>query len=195
MTEKDHREYSGLSHKKFSAKQRLLKASEISMLLNTYDDIFSDFDPRPYNFRSISGDFLEETKRVSRDKPSGKLELSLLVPKKDKDNRLEKIIIRRLKNHFKMHIKQLTAEKLKIVKKGISFTLVGIFIMFIASYLLWKNHGPNLLKDFMITLLTPAGWFFFWIGLDDTYKGNSLLNKDLEFYKKMSVAEIKFYYY
>ena len=40
--------------------EKLLQQSEISLLLDSYDDIFSDFDPRPYNQRALSQDFLAE---------------------------------------------------------------------------------------------------------------------------------------
>ena len=49
----------------------LLKKSEISLSLDNYDDIFSDFDPRPFSQRALSDDFLIEAKKASRDKVSG----------------------------------------------------------------------------------------------------------------------------
>ena len=36
-----------------SEKQKLLEISEISLLLDSYDDIFSDFDQRPYAQRAL----------------------------------------------------------------------------------------------------------------------------------------------
>jgi len=35
-------------------KKKLLQLSEISLIIDTYDDIFSDFDPRPYSQRALA---------------------------------------------------------------------------------------------------------------------------------------------
>ena len=37
----------------------------ISLWIDSYDDIFSDFDPRPFSARNISDDFLYEVKKTS----------------------------------------------------------------------------------------------------------------------------------
>ena len=68
--------------KAFVEKQQLLKMSEISLIIDTYDDIFSDFDPRPFDQRTISDDFLFEIKRASKEKPSGVIELKFMMPEK-----------------------------------------------------------------------------------------------------------------
>src|SRR5690349_704077 len=47
----------------------LLIKSELSIWLDTYDDIFSDFDPRPLNERALSDDFLSEARKMARDTP------------------------------------------------------------------------------------------------------------------------------
>ena len=42
--------------------------SKMSLILDTYLDIFSSFDPRPYEERSLSDDFLDECKKMVIDK-------------------------------------------------------------------------------------------------------------------------------
>ena len=59
---------------------KLLQLSEISLIIDTYDDIFSDFDPRPYSQRALSDDFLLEARKASKDKVSGTFELNFLIP-------------------------------------------------------------------------------------------------------------------
>ena len=62
-------------------KSKLAGMSEISLNLDSYDDIFSDFDPRPYSERAMSQDFLAEAHRASIDKGFGQIELNFLIPK------------------------------------------------------------------------------------------------------------------
>ena len=55
-------------------------AGAVSLWLDTYEDIFSDFDPHPFGQRALSEDFLAEAKRAVRDRRDEVPELRLLVP-------------------------------------------------------------------------------------------------------------------
>ena len=46
-------------------------ANKHKLDLNSYDGLFSDFDPRPTEQRALSDDFLLEVKRAARDKEIG----------------------------------------------------------------------------------------------------------------------------
>jgi len=174
---------------------KLLQMSEISLWLDTYDDIFSDFDPRPYSQRALSGDFLDEAKKASRDKASGTIELKLLIPGKKRSKKDENLVRRRLREHFSRHYVMLRKEKKDtIIREGFSFIALGIILMFIATLIMF-NEEKSLLANFLIIILEPGGWFLFWQGLDIViFKSNSM-KPDLEFYRKMSSCEISFYSY
>ena len=177
------------------SKNQLLKKSEISLWVDNYDDIFSSFDPRPYSQKALSDDFLTEAKRASRDKVSGKIELSLLVPSHQRNLNEERIIKRRLKDHFKHHYDLLLKEYKKLNFQGIAFVLVGIIFMFIATYVYFHFGEKDLIISFVIILLEPAGWFTFWEGLNLIIFKPKNTQSDLDFYKKMSKGEISFLEY
>lgn len=175
-------------------KQKLLKMSEISLWLDHYDDIFSDFDPRPYSQRALSVDFLDEVKRASKDKPLEYLELKFLVPKDEREVSREFIIKKRLRDHFKRHISLLQKEKKDIINQGLLFIAFGIILMFIATYILIQLE-KNLLNSFLVVLLEPGGWFLFWEGLNEIIFGSKKVKPDIDFYKKMSGCRIDFLSY
>jgi hypothetical protein len=177
-------------------KFKLLQLSEISLWLDHYDDIFSDFDSRPYSQRALSDDFLTETKKASRDKEFGKITLKLLVPFDKRDIPTENIIKKRLKEHFKKHNIRLHEEKRKFVVEGMTFVLVGTLLMVIASYVIFKKYSElNFMMNFVIILLEPAGWFFFWEGLRQSIIESRQKNPDVEFYEKMESCTISFISY
>jgi hypothetical protein len=120
-----------MKFKEEKLKEQLLKISEISLWLDTYDDIFSDFDPRPFSQRSLSVDFLDELKRASRDKVSGQIELKFLIPDKQRIVETELQIRKRLREHFKKHHSQLIEDKKKISKNGFLIASFGFFNMFL----------------------------------------------------------------
>ena len=175
--------------------RKLLEMSEISLWLDNYDDIFSDFDPRPYSQRALSEDFLGEAKRASRDKVGGAIELKLLLAEKHRDKNTEKTIKKRLKEHFKRHHDLLEKEKAGTIKKGLIFGAVGVIMMFIATYILVNYGQTNVLESFIIILLEPAGWYFLWSGLDLITLKSKAITPDLDFYEKMVDSSTEFVSY
>jgi hypothetical protein len=174
------------------AKKTLLQMSEISLWIDTYDDIFSDFDPRPYSERALSDDFLIEAKKAVKDKSTGQIELKFLAPAHIRNPALEVMIKRRLKDHFKRHYMIMIDEAKSLRKRGIMMALAGVVMIMLATYLSSLNSSSLIIEFFMI-LLEPAGWFTAWVGLEDSFFGSSKeLNKELNFYERMSNAEIVF---
>lgn len=172
----------------------LLKKSEISLWLDTYDDIFSDFDPRPYFQRILSDDFLFEAKKASRDTKSG-IELKFLIAKDMRNAEKEALIKKRLHEHFKKHLLELQKEVSGIIRGGVLFVLAGIILMFIATFILIKYPEKNIFPTFLVVLLEPAGWFLLWEGLNQIIFKSSQESPDLKFYEKMSKCEIGFFDY
>ncbi|MBI4155368.1 hypothetical protein HY498_04775 [Candidatus Woesearchaeota archaeon] len=180
----------GRKFKRVSKEQKLLRMSEISLILDSYDDIFSDFDSRSYSERALSDDFLQEARRASRDK-AGEMELKFLVPRKIRNKEQEKNIKKRLCEHFKKHYKRINDEIKHIKKEGIFMTMAGAFIILSATYLAYLQSSSFLI-EFFIVLLQPAGWFIGWTGLDQIYYGAKEKKPSLEFYEKMSMCNISF---
>jgi hypothetical protein len=172
-------------------RKELLKESEIGISIDTYDEIFSDFDPRPYSQRSISQDLLNETKKASRDKVSGNIEIKFLVPKKIRNIKDEAVVKRRLRDHFRSHTKLLKKERMKKIKEGTLFFVLGILFMVFATFIVVKN-SPGLFIKIVGVFLEPAGLFFFWQGLDLMIFKARVETPDFEFYKKISTADIIF---
>jgi len=88
----------------------IIREGNISMILDSYDDIFSDFDPRPYEQKALSDDFLVECKKAAEDKKT-EVELRMLIPQTKRNPEAESKIKKRLRNHFQSHYKQKQEEK------------------------------------------------------------------------------------
>ena len=176
-------------------KKNLVDLSEISLSLDTYDDIFSDFDSRPYSQRALSDDFLIEAKKAARDKVSGNIELNFLIPKRKSDDAAESLIKKRLKEHFKKHHARIEREKKGIIKHGVYFILTGILIMVLTAFILFKYGERDFMTALLIIILEPAGWFLFWEGMHLIIFDSKSKTQDLDFYRKMATSEIKFIEY
>ena len=175
-------------------KKELMRKYEISVWLDTYDDIFSDFDSRPYSERALSDDFLAEMKRASRDKPSGNIELNLLIPAKNKSFAHEALVRGRMKEHFKKHYLRMHNEIKATRKKGGWLTMIGMVMMLGATYLV-SLKWETFLGHLSMIILEPGGWFLMWTGLEHVFYRWEQKKPELEFYEKMSKAEVVFHAY
>ena len=171
--------------------KNLLKMSEISVWIDHYDDIFSDFDSRPYSERALSQDFLEEMKRASRDKPTGDLSLNFLMPMEQRTVVNETLVRKRLRDHFRHHAEELRMEHRKIKRTGVTFISSGIVMLALAAYLPYF-HLNDFLYNLFTIILEPGGWFFFWEGLDKFLIESKRQLPRYNFYKRMSKLEIYF---
>src|SRR3989344_5643393 len=172
--------------------QKMLQQSEISLLLDSYDDIFSDFDPRPYNQRALSQDFLAESQRAARDKASGQIQLKFMILGSRRDAVHEALIKKRLKEHFKKHFEEARAQVNQVIQQGVVFAVIGIVLMFAATLVLFRSPETTMLTSFLVIFLEPAGWFFFWEGLNLVIFESKKMRPNLKFYEKMVKSEIVF---
>jgi hypothetical protein len=175
--------------------KEILAWTEVSLLIESYNDIFSSFDPRPFSQRSLSVDFLEEAKRATREIKPGVFELRFLVPKAKRSIEKEIVIKKRLKEHFKKHHEMLNKEKRGIIHQGLFFVFFGFLFMVAAAYIIFFLGRNSFVKELMIVMLEPGGWFLFWEGLDLIIFKSKAVAPDLEFYRKMTKAEIIFSHY
>ncbi|MFA5763906.1 MAG: hypothetical protein WC915_03760 [archaeon] len=172
-------------------KKALLEDAKISLWIDSYDELFSDFDPRSYSKREISADFLSEVKRFARDQIDG-VDLVILVPPKVRDKNMEGIIKKRLKQSFLKQYTLLVEKKKKILLQGVAFILFGIFFMIFTTFILFTYDVKDFFIYFFGVIGEPAGWFLFWEGLNLIIFDSKERNSDLKFNKKMSKINIIF---
>ena len=174
--------------------QELFVRSEISLVIRDYDEIFSDFDPRPYSHRSLSFDFMDEMRRAVREADTEGFELRILLPVSKMNSEKEAVIKSRLRDHIKKHSSMLEKEAWQRMKRGIFIALIGFLMMGFALYLR-SSEKLGLFYDILYIFFEPGGWFTMWTGLDLIFAFASEKNRDLEFYKKMTKADIHFSHY
>ncbi len=173
-----------------SPAKMLFDISEISLILDTYDDIFSNFDPRSYTYRSLSEDFLIQAKKASHNKDFENLELRLLIPKRLRNTSTEAQIKRRLLDHFSRHFHNAQADIRKSRMTGVKKLIVGAALGALAAYLAFYEH--SLPAAAILIVLQPASWFTMWTGLEDIFNISEQKKSALSFYEKMARCQIAF---
>jgi len=172
-------------------KQKLLQLSEISLVLDTYDDLFSDFDPRTFDKRSLSDDFLSELKRATRSN-KGIIELNFLIPLEQKREETENKIKKRLRDYFRRHYEEIRRDVDSIRRTGILMITFGLVLSIITAIYVIPHESESIWWSVVLILVEPAAWFTIWEGANKLFDTWKVMAADLEFNKKMSKCEISF---
>jgi hypothetical protein len=170
-----------------------LASSAISLWIDDYDDIFSDFDPRPFSQRALSEDFLAEAKRAVRDRREGVPELRFLVPAPVRNLAGEATIRKRLREHFRKHADRLGRLHRRSVWTSLAIAAAGFGVMTASAFL--RSQPEAFWRTLLNVVLEPSGWFAVWFGLDRLVYGARDIGREREFYRKMAKAEVVFVAY
>ena len=109
-----------------SPDQRIQDIKEVSLAIDDWDDIFSDFDPRPLSDRTLSEDFIAELKKRYRETRTGTFQINMFAPQALKNEKSEKMVTQRLKKYFKHRLLSRQKERGRIRMRGIIFVSLGI---------------------------------------------------------------------
>ncbi|MBN2052679.1 hypothetical protein JW756_04200 [Candidatus Woesearchaeota archaeon] len=171
--------------------EKNIKEGNISLILDSYEDIFSDFDPRPYTEKALSDDFINECMKAARDK-KGRFELRLMVPHNLRNLKEELKVRKRLKEHFNKHYEEKKKEMDAMKKQGMLWFAMGMILMIISSFF-YDREG--FIYHLLLVIFEPAGWFSFWEGLDKVFIYSKEHEPELKFNKKMAECHIYFFSY
>ncbi|MCX6772781.1 MAG: hypothetical protein NTV88_03350 [Candidatus Micrarchaeota archaeon] len=139
---------------------------EITITLDTYDDIFSDFDPRPYPERELSEDFLKEIQRRYMENKKGRFEVHFTVPSTDRDVKEEALIKKRLREHFAFMMKEEEDIIRKTKQRGYVYILIGAAVLLSDVFAVFWLLESNIIYKIISILLVPAGWYGMYTGLE-----------------------------
>lgn len=138
---------------------------EITITLDNYDDIFSDFDPRPYEERELSEDFLKEIQRRYMEDKKGRFEVHFTIPSMERDVKGEALIKKRLREHFAFMAGQ-EGETIKSTKmRGYAYIIIGAVVLLADVFALFWLQESSVFYQILSVLLVPAGWYGMFTGI------------------------------
>ena len=160
---------------------------EITIMLDTYDDIFSDFDPRPYPERELSEDFLKEIQRRYLENRKGRFEVHFTIPAAERDVKEEALIKKRLREHFSAMVKHEESTIKRITGRGYLYIFIGFAVLLVNTVAYLELHEANPLYQVISIMLVPAGWYGMFTGMgkviDEPYDAADRKNQHEKFEK------------
>lgn len=164
---------------------------DISIWLNEYDDIFSDFDSRPYSDRVMSDDFINELNKVSKENDLNINELKLLIPEKIRNKDIESVISKRLHEFFRKNYYQLKLHRSREILKNSLFFLTGTLLLISASFI-DRLHSDSFFLSILMVVMEPGGWFLSWTSMEGIFRDLRKRRPELDFYSGMAKCKIVF---
>ena len=164
---------------------------EICIWIDKYDDVFSEFDSRPFSDRALSDDFLREVRKMTSENASREIRLKFHVMEDQRNDESETIIINNLNKHFRHIADELKKEQNETKHRGYMFMGIG-FVLISFIFLLTTISDKASYLNGLVLMLEPLGWFTTWTGLDYVFQISRKEKSAIDFNTKMAQAKIAF---
>ncbi len=174
--------------------QRIKDIKETAIAIDDWDDVFSDFDPRPLRERTLSEDFIQELKKRYRETRIGTFLISLYAPVTLRSDESEKIVTQRLRRHFKRLALQRQRELGRIRLRGCIFVVVGICLLSFLTLATYYSLFSAFMIDLLGIILMPLGWFGIWEGFSKIVDTSPMFRKEEVLFDRLSRARYRFVY-
>lgn len=175
-------------------RQRIQDLKDISIAIDSWDDIFSDFDPRPMPDRTLSEDFIIELTRRYREGEKGRTVVTIHAPVELRNDHVEHVVINRIRLYLSQRHDQARMVIRRQRLRGLLFVILGFCFLSLLTLIEYKNVVTPLHYKFVEIIMMPLGWFGIWEGFSKIIEIPFKLNNDTQVYKRLSKASYKFEY-
>lgn len=164
---------------------------EISIWLDKYEDLFSEYDESNYKNRTLSDNFLTEIRKLVHEADSANVELKFNLMADEPNLETESVIINNMHSYFEHKAKDAKSEKRNILRTGGLLSVAG-FAMITFIIMVGHSWSSNLLFKGSEMMLDPLGWFLIWNGLDMIFVQSKKEQPHIDFNHKMANAKLTF---
>lgn len=164
---------------------------DISIWLDKYEDLFSQYDSSELKARTLSDNFLEEMRKMVRKVPASGIELKFNLMQSAPDAQNEALIGDNIHDYFTCHAKAAQQEKADIIRSGMVRIVAGFAL--ITCLLMVRNKWSAVLAlHGLEMMLDPLGWFLIWTGLEMVFVQAKKEQPAIDFNLKMATAKLTF---
>jgi hypothetical protein len=175
-------------------RQRRRDLKEIAVVIDSWDDVFSDFDPRSLSERTVSGDFVEELKKRYYENRKGDFVVLIYAPRPLQNSESEKMVTQRLKKHFRLRFLQKKKDFRRMRIRGFVFVCVGISSLSFLTLATYYKFLSQVGIEIIGIVLMPLGWFGIWEGLSKLVDTSPSFVREERLFEKFAKASYKFKY-
>lgn len=137
------------------------KAYIIEVSLDSYDDIYDEWDPSPFKKRDIEDEFDDFIRDSSSDIPiKFKLIIELFLPSDEKNELKEKLLLQAYDNFYRFNLRRAKKEKQALQKKAINYLVLALIFLFFGYF--YEPLEANIFLKVFKEGIFIGGWVFLW---------------------------------
>jgi hypothetical protein len=164
---------------------------DISIWLDKYEDLFSNFDAANLKARALSNSFLAEIHKLVHAGEAGNIELKFNIMLDQPNAEAETFITENIHSYFARRAETARYDKRVILRRGWIYTILGFAINTILIAL-GQTWDTELAVKGVELMATPIGWFLVWNGLDLVFVQAKKEQPVIDFNQKMTTAKLTF---
>ena len=171
------------------------KASEIfssaDFWLDQYQEMFSDFDPAPFERRMISQDFIGAMTRRFPEGSEEEIHFRISVPKSKRSTKTESVIVKRLKTYFRKMADRQGKSLHTDQKRGAMYFVAGCALLL--AFVWVGLNMESFISQLLGVVFLPLGWFGVWEGTSKILSAPERYQKKLSLYTELAKAKYEFF--
>lgn len=164
---------------------------EISIWLDRYEDLFSEYDSSHFKARTLSDNFLTEVRKLVHEVESANVELKFNLMADEQNPETEEVIINNIHEYFAAKATAAKNEMRQILRTGGLLSAAG-FAIIIFMVTVGHNFSELMLVKGLEMMIDPLGWFLVWNGLDMVFVQSKKEQPTVDFNLKMTNAKLSF---
>jgi hypothetical protein len=169
----------------------------IDVSLDSYDDVYDEWDPSPFKKRDIEDEFNDFVVNSSEDIPLNyNISVVLYLPSSKRDEKKETNLIAAYQNFYEYETERLLKKKQNLRNKNISHLTMSFSLL--TLYFLWEGLSETQ-TGFFISFplkegLMIGGWVFLWEVFTNIFIRGKELRRQFKLYQRLFQANLKFVY-
>ncbi|QUH25860.1 hypothetical protein [Serpentinicella alkaliphila] len=179
--------------------QHLYKYDELSntylieVSLDSYDDVYDDWDASPFKKRDIEDEFNDFVVNSSQDIPfNHDIKIVLYLPESKKDEQKEATLISAYKNYYAYALDRLDKRKSILYEKTIFYLLFSVFMLSIGYF--FFRGTMTIFSNILHEGIFIGGWVFLWEFFTSIFITRRELHEEYKIFKRLYKANIIFIY-
>lgn len=168
-------------------------AYKIEVSLDSYDDVYDEWDPSPFKKRDIEAEFNDFIFNSSEDIPlSFNINIVLYLPLSKKDASKEKNLLAAYLNYYEYELEKQRRKMHTLNSTTISFFILSLFFLSLGTFFFTEEQ--NVFLSIMQEGIFIGGWVFLWQVFTNMFIDRRELLTEYKLYQRLYTAKINFMY-
>jgi hypothetical protein len=165
----------------------------IDVSLDSYDDVYDEWDPSPFKKRDIEDEFDDFIRDSSSDIPlKYGLVIKLYLPLQVKDENKERILKEAYDNFYRFQFNRAKKLQQEIIRKIVNNLVLAILFLFLGYFS--YPQGENIVFLIMKEGIFIGGWVFLWEVFTLMFVALKEHNREIKMINRLIDASIRFIY-